>query len=388
MSMRKCAACGRILARDRRAGTKFCGPRCRMRLFRAERRQPDVESLTDAAAGAEPGRRCAACGRQIASHKRKGTRFCAKRCATRFYSQKGEATPPPADTALAPGLGMALLILMRSRGADLPTADEARILACKDSAVLCRAIQRMAGSVPGSPALTQPTTLTEGPSHRGDATPIQTPAPINPSPQHSLSATSEIPLGLLPAVPVPAGLAAGLSLIADQLPILSAVGQFRQQLHRRPAVSAFLDGIQMIGSQVRSVLEKVRASTQRQPVSESSPTVLRMLLLEDILPALDNLYLSRRALHASAVFAHEHALRDLSALIVATFLSVLRQERVFPLDPAGEPFDPRFHEAVQLVEHPGVRPGTIAAVIQPGFWYGENLLRVARVAVVGSQSAK
>lgn len=45
----------------------------------------------------------------------------------------------------------------------------------------------------------------------------------------------------------------------------------------------------------------------------------------------------------------------------------------------GEPFDPQWHEAVQVV--PGAQDGQIVQVYQPGFRMGDKLVRPARVVV-------
>ena len=51
------------------------------------------------------------------------------------------------------------------------------------------------------------------------------------------------------------------------------------------------------------------------------------------------------------------------------------------LDPAGQPFNPEFHEAMATqpsAEHP---PGTVVAVVQKGYLLNGRLLRPARVLV-------
>jgi len=53
------------------------------------------------------------------------------------------------------------------------------------------------------------------------------------------------------------------------------------------------------------------------------------------------------------------------------------------LDPAGQPFDPNFHEAVMTM--PATLPGadhTVGPVFQPGYRLNGTLLRPARVAVL------
>ncbi len=54
----------------------------------------------------------------------------------------------------------------------------------------------------------------------------------------------------------------------------------------------------------------------------------------------------------------------------------------------GEHFDPHIHEALTTIPAgPGLAPGTIAQVFEPGFVHGERLVRVARVVVVAEHQA-
>jgi molecular chaperone GrpE len=62
-------------------------------------------------------------------------------------------------------------------------------------------------------------------------------------------------------------------------------------------------------------------------------------------------------------------------------LDILRRGGVTPLDvEPGAPFDPRFHEAVEIQEG-NVLETTVTAVSQPGYLYEGQVLRPARVVV-------
>ena len=55
---------------------------------------------------------------------------------------------------------------------------------------------------------------------------------------------------------------------------------------------------------------------------------------------------------------------------------------VVTLDPAGQPFDPHFHEALLEIDAPaGAPPGTVAQVVHRGYARGDRALRPARVVV-------
>ena len=50
-------------------------------------------------------------------------------------------------------------------------------------------------------------------------------------------------------------------------------------------------------------------------------------------------------------------------------------------DEVGVPFDPNRHEVVAVVDDPDVEPGTVVAVLRPGYGDGPAQLRPAAVAV-------
>jgi len=51
------------------------------------------------------------------------------------------------------------------------------------------------------------------------------------------------------------------------------------------------------------------------------------------------------------------------------------------IDPAGQPFDPAWHEAIVAQESRDQPPNTVLAVIQKGYSLNGRLLRPARVVV-------
>lgn len=60
---------------------------------------------------------------------------------------------------------------------------------------------------------------------------------------------------------------------------------------------------------------------------------------------------------------------------------VLESHNIERIDPAGEPFDPNFHEAMFEVPDSDLPNGTVAQVVQPGYRLHDRLLRPARVGV-------
>ena len=63
--------------------------------------------------------------------------------------------------------------------------------------------------------------------------------------------------------------------------------------------------------------------------------------------------------------------------------AMLSRHGIECVDPAGQKFDPKFHEAVQRVPAGDKAPGTVVAVFEKGYTLKGRLLRPARVQVAG-----
>jgi molecular chaperone GrpE len=66
--------------------------------------------------------------------------------------------------------------------------------------------------------------------------------------------------------------------------------------------------------------------------------------------------------------------------------AIMERFGVVELNPEGEPFDPREHEAMTMQPSADVEPGSVLAVFQKGYALNGRLLRPARV-VVASEPA-
>ncbi len=64
------------------------------------------------------------------------------------------------------------------------------------------------------------------------------------------------------------------------------------------------------------------------------------------------------------------------------FLSTLEKFGVETINPAGEPFNPEFHEAVTMIPMPDNESNSVLEVIQVGFRLNGRLVRPAMVVVV------
>jgi molecular chaperone GrpE len=102
-------------------------------------------------------------------------------------------------------------------------------------------------------------------------------------------------------------------------------------------------------------------------------------LLADILAVADDLERTLAAAQGEA--AGRDAIRRGVELTRDKLLRTLRKYGVERVEAQGQPFDPAWHEAVEVTAAGAVEAGTVAEVRQPGYRRGERLLRPARVVV-------
>jgi molecular chaperone GrpE len=105
-------------------------------------------------------------------------------------------------------------------------------------------------------------------------------------------------------------------------------------------------------------------------------------VIASLLDSLDNM---RRAVWAADKTDNpEIAVRGLLEGVKATmslFESRMREHGLVPVSSEGQEFNPEFHEAVEIVAVPPEQDNFVVAEFQPGYKYGEKLLRPARVRV-------
>ena len=104
----------------------------------------------------------------------------------------------------------------------------------------------------------------------------------------------------------------------------------------------------------------------------------REALLRDMLEVVDNL---ERAQAGAGAAVDGAAIQKGVSLVLRLFQQKLERYEVKPFEAAGQPFDPRVHEAISRVENAQVAAGSVAAELQKGYRIGERLLRPAMVSV-------
>jgi molecular chaperone GrpE len=67
-------------------------------------------------------------------------------------------------------------------------------------------------------------------------------------------------------------------------------------------------------------------------------------------------------------------------MILEQFKEVLRENHIYSFEPVHEQFDPRYHDAIEMVES-DKEPGTIVEVLSKGYKNGPRVLRAAQVKV-------
>ncbi|MFN7570163.1 MAG: nucleotide exchange factor GrpE [Betaproteobacteria bacterium] len=98
---------------------------------------------------------------------------------------------------------------------------------------------------------------------------------------------------------------------------------------------------------------------------------------EALVPVADSL---EKALQTEAATAE--ALREGAQLTLKQLLVAFEKGRLTPIDPAGQKFDPNFHQAISMVPAPeGVAPNHVVTVLQKGWKIADRVLRPALVTV-------
>ena len=68
-------------------------------------------------------------------------------------------------------------------------------------------------------------------------------------------------------------------------------------------------------------------------------------------------------------------------IIEKDLLSIFKRNKIEKIIAINKKFDPNFHQAMTEIENDKVDPGTIVQEIQPGYMFGERLLRPSMVGV-------
>jgi molecular chaperone GrpE len=112
-------------------------------------------------------------------------------------------------------------------------------------------------------------------------------------------------------------------------------------------------------------------------------TNAQVTLLKQLLPILDDF---ERAVAVTPAELTNNSWVQGLLLIARRLTALLDQLCVQQIGAAGEPFDPRLHEAIAVESVPDAAEGTIVKVILAGYILGERVIRPAQVIVAGASS--
>jgi molecular chaperone GrpE len=104
--------------------------------------------------------------------------------------------------------------------------------------------------------------------------------------------------------------------------------------------------------------------------------------VEQILPVLDNFQLALKSTGSA------EQLRTGVELIVKQMEDVLKALNVQPVEAVGTEFDPRVHEAIEMVERPDVPDHQVFEEVRRGYRIKDRLLRPAMVRVASNPQQK
>ncbi|WP_373182421.1 nucleotide exchange factor GrpE [Halomonas campaniensis] len=180
-----------------------------------------------------------------------------------------------------------------------------------------------------------------------------------------------------------------------------AEGELEEAVEAAEQAEAVSDGVdnpeaEVLAARVEELEQSVaeakdqalRAAAEAQNVrrrAEQEADKARKFALEkfvkELLPVVDSLEKALEAMADEATEAH----REGVSMTLKMQQDVLAKFGVEVVEPAGEPFDPQFHEAMAMVPNPELEPNTVMEVMQKGYLLNGRLVRPAMVVV--SQAA-
>ena len=123
-------------------------------------------------------------------------------------------------------------------------------------------------------------------------------------------------------------------------------------------------------------LENIRRRTSRDIENAHKYALERFV--NELLPVIDSMELG---INASQSAEDLESLREGMDLTLKKLFDCLEKFGVKAIDPAGEKFDPEWHEAVSMQELEGSDSGQVVTVMQKGYELNGRLVRPAMVVV-------
>jgi molecular chaperone GrpE len=124
-------------------------------------------------------------------------------------------------------------------------------------------------------------------------------------------------------------------------------------------------------------LENYRKRARRDMEEERRYACLP--LMRDLLPVMDNL--QRALIHASQAGGDSEALLAGVRMVAQELASTLEKHHCYPVESAGVPFDPNYHEAIGQQPSSDVAAGHVALVVTDGYRLHDRVIRPSQVLV-------
>ncbi len=111
----------------------------------------------------------------------------------------------------------------------------------------------------------------------------------------------------------------------------------------------------------------------------------------EILTSLDNLQRAKKSMQEDEDLKKSKEFTKFIKnieIIEKDLVSTFEKNKIVRIKCLNKMFDPNFHQAMLEIEDEKVEPGTIIQEIQPGFMFGERLLRPSFVAISKKKGKK
>ncbi len=153
---------------------------------------------------------------------------------------------------------------------------------------------------------------------------------------------------------------------------VAGAGEISETDKLRAERDALLDRLARLQAEFDNA--RKRAAREQQEFREFAAADV----IKNILPVLDSF---ERALKAPAGDSNSNDLRSGLELIYRQFQDTLQKLGVQPIESVGKPFDPRAHEAIEMVDTTEAEDHHVLDELQRGYRYKGRLLRPAMVRV-------
>ncbi len=129
----------------------------------------------------------------------------------------------------------------------------------------------------------------------------------------------------------------------------------------------------------KKIVEKEKASIRDSAIEK---------VVLDLAPILNNFNLALHSISGAEEGQDFDNLLKGVEMIYAQLVSVLESYGIKVIEAEGESFDPRFHEAIEVIETDEVEPGKVVRQYEPGYLLKNKLIKPARVAVAKPKQEK